>query len=140
MSTNILTMTGLLTFWSGSMDNPDLSCPEGLSAAGRKAYEVIMGVLKDAEMTYTGGCKAFYSPKEWADRGEEYGLKSELIVVYDGGSVGRCFSLDADMMSGYVFTTRMHEALAEIGMFPEECRGWYAAIYLDEPWKPCHVR
>lgn len=115
------------------MNNLDLSCPEGLSAAGRKAYEVIMGVLKDADMMYTGGCKAFYSPSDWADRGEMYGTESELVVVYDGGDLRYFFSLDADMETSYTFTTRMNKALEAAGFRSEECTRWYAAIYVDEP-------
>lgn len=116
------------------MDNPDLSCPKGLSAAGRKAHEVIMRVLQDDDMTHTGGCKAFYSPREWAERGEKYGAQSDLIVVYDGGDLRYYFNLNADIETGYIFTTRMIEALAAAGLWSEECTGWYAAIYVDE----CH--
>lgn len=112
--------------------NPDLSCPEGLSDDGRKAHAKIVEVLTACELTYTGGCRAFYTPAEWRERGEKYGGESELIVVYDGGDLRHFFNLDTDMETGYVFITKMHEALEAIGFRSEECTGWYCAIYRND--------
>lgn len=100
--------------------------PEGLSELGEKAYQVIMNVMTKNNMTYTGGCKTFYSPKEWAERGEEYGLDSELIVVYDGGEVKEFFCYleeNDDCME------IMDQALASVGVYDEPCTCWYSAIY-----------
>lgn len=106
----------------------NLEKPAGLSKLGEKAYDTIMAVLIEHGATETGGCKAFYSPAEWKARGERYGLGSELIIVYDGGDHGRFFSHDLDFPK-YTCLTRMVEALKKVGVYSEECTGWYAAIH-----------
>lgn len=125
--------------------------PVGLSAIGNKAYDVIMAELKKncGDMLSTGGCRTFYSPKEWEERGEEYARGSELVVVYDGGDVRPFFSMDAaydlDMMLAehyraygksmpadykpYRRYEAMREKLAEVKVYPEEGTGWYSGIY-----------
>lgn len=108
------------------MNRDNNAKPDGLSALGQKAHEVIMRVLTAHEMTETGGCKSFYSPDEWRVRGEEYGCESELIVVYDGGSLRPFFNLDAEC---YSLNEEMRKALDEAGLHVEECTGWYAAVY-----------
>lgn len=113
------------------MDN--LSVPPKLSKKGTEAYKVIMAYLKKHDHTRTGGCRAFYSPKEWQVRGEEYGTKSELLVVYDGGDLRYCFSLDACYETGakdcYSLYEGMQAELEKIGLYFEECTCWYSAIY-----------
>ena len=104
----------------------DLAIPDGLSPLGRRAAEVIKAVLKEHETTYTGGCKAFYAPTQWRERGEEYGLGSELIVVYDGGDLRPFFSTDEGAWS---LLDVMNERLGEIGAYAEACTAWYSAIY-----------
>ena len=113
------------------MKNDDLSCPQNLSDLGKRAHKAIMSVLEKHNMTYTGGCKAFYSPTEWKDRGESYGVTSELVVVYDGGDVQHFFSLDACYGDGpsYTLYERMKEALEAEGLYWEECTRWYCALY-----------
>ncbi len=110
--------------------NPDLAMPPGLSEMGQRAWRLIMDEAIEMGATHTGGCKAFYSPKEWLEREEEYGLGAELVVVYDGAELKYLLSLDSAFDAGdYSATDRMVEKLAEIGMYPEECTCWYAAIY-----------
>lgn len=113
-----------------------LAKPEGLDAKGERAYEVITAFLKARGMTYTGGCKAFYSPKEWRERGEEYGLKSCLIVAHDGGDHARAFSMDACYVRGRAEEYEVHESmqktLGKVGCFAEQCTIWYTAIYSNE--------
>jgi hypothetical protein len=70
----------------------DFEIPEGLSKLGRNAAETIVKTARhrmgaDAS---GGGCRAFYTPEEWKERGESYGLTAKLIVVHDG----RCASKD----------------------------------------------
>jgi len=103
----------------------DLACPEGLSEVGMKAWFVITSFLKEKGLMYTGGCKAFYSPKEWATRGESYGTKSELVVAYDGGSVSEALRLGEDIG----FYEEMRARLKDVGLYSEECTGWYCGIY-----------
>ena len=100
--------------------------PEDLDADGNAAYDALISFLKENDSLETGGCVTFYSPQEWADRGESYGLHSVLIVAHDGGDVAPYFNYDygdSDKME------RMREALAAVGFWPELCTGWYTAIY-----------
>ena len=110
-----------------TMDNKDLTCPENLSPLGKRAHKAIMEVLRRHEMTYTGGCKAFWSPQEWKDRGESYGHLSELVIVYDGGDLVPFFSPES--VQGYVLYERMRAALEAVGLYWEQCTCWYSAIY-----------
>jgi len=73
-----------------------------------------------------GGCKAFYTPDEWVDRGERYGTESALIICHDGGDLARYFSYDYCI---YECIEEMNSALEKIGYFAEQCTGWYSAIY-----------
>jgi hypothetical protein len=103
-----------------------LSKPAKLSREGSKAYKAIMALLTRTEQTNTGGCKAFYSPKEWADRGEEYGRNSLLIVCHDGGDLVPFFDYNRDAWS---FKQEMETALNDAGFYAEQCTSWYTAIY-----------
>ena len=97
------------------------SCPENLSKLGKLAYKTITKCMKELDLTYTGGCKTFYSPKEWKEKGEEYGINSELIVVYDGGDVSEFFD--------GAFYDKMVKYLKNVGLYFERCTCWYSAIY-----------
>ena len=100
-----------------------LEIPEGLSELGKKAAKKIISIMKKNHLQ--AGCKVFYSPTEWADRGESYGCNSELVVVYDGG--------DHKHMFDFVTTPRLLdktvEELNKIGVYSECCTCWYSAIY-----------
>lgn len=102
----------------------DLREPEGLSDKGRAAYVIIKAILRKHEIAWTGGCRTFYSPAEWRERGEKYGGDAELIVVYDGSDVGATMKIDGAL---YEETRTALGGLA--GLFAEECTHWYAAIY-----------
>lgn len=121
-----------------STKNEDVfAMPENLDAAGQRAHSAIVAQLQKVGHTETGGCKTFYSPEEWRERGEEYGTSSKLIVVYDGGEVALSFSMDAaynelarpGTKNCYRFYEAMSKALEEAGFYVEECTGWYAAVY-----------
>lgn len=60
-----------------------------LNDQGKAIAEIVLKVVRDrvGETASGGGCQAFYSPAEWAARGEEYGKLSELIIVHDGGDI-----------------------------------------------------
>jgi hypothetical protein len=107
-------------------DQHTLTRPEKLSDLGNAAYDRIMEYLHEKGLTNTGGCKTFYSPKEWADRGEDYGTDSLLIIVHDGGDHARAFSWDYE---DYKTIEGMVETLKPLGLFPEQCTCWYSAIY-----------
>jgi hypothetical protein len=103
----------------------DFACPKGLSEKGMAAYRAIMTVLAENDALHAGGCKVFYSPKEWRARGELYGRESELIIVYDGGDHRRFFNMD----EAYKDYNAMCDVLQPLDLFFEECTGWYAAVY-----------
>lgn len=103
-----------------------LDVPKGLSRKGRAAAYAIRKVLADFGMEDTGGCRTFYTPKEWDERGEAYGHKSLLVVVYDGGDLYNFLSYNTDFGKG---RDAMAEALANVGVYAESCTGWYSAIY-----------
>ena len=73
-----------------------------------------------------GGCRAFYTPKEWENREELYGLTSELIVCHDGGDLSCYFNYD---YSCYEHVDKMNAALERFGYYAEQCTSWYTAIY-----------
>lgn len=110
----------------------------------RKIAQVILDAAFGADeedCASGGGCRAFYTPQEWEDRGEQYGQEAELIVVYDGGDLGYYFNMDRsyDMTcmaaeagfkpEPYATYEKMRKALEAIGFYAEECTGWYSAIY-----------
>ena len=126
----------------------DFDMPAGLSADGVKAYEAIKKCLNNFEGFDTGGCQSFYSPTEWEAKGEQYGTKSVLVVVYDGSDLRSYFNMDAAYEGGclladflrsegkptsgincYETIEKVQEALKVAGFFVEECTGWYAAVY-----------
>lgn len=73
-----------------------------------------------------GGCKAFYTPEEWKERGEDYVTDAVLIVCHDGGDLAPLFNWD---YCAYELREKMDEVLKKLGFFPEQCTSWYSAIY-----------
>ena len=110
---------------AGTCESPYWKKPEGISKLGEAAWKVITDMAVKGKWS-TGGCHSFYSPQEWADRGEQYGLESELIVCHDGGALAPRFNLDYLEYDKY---DAMLVALNEGGVFPEACTTWYSAIY-----------
>jgi hypothetical protein len=106
--------------------NKDLETPDNISADAKKAIEIILTVLEKHDSLDTGGCKAFYSPQEWTERGEEYGTESELVICHDGGGLAPFCNYDYQC---YSLIDEMTEALNEVGMYIENCTGWYSALY-----------
>lgn len=104
----------------------DLAIPALLSPLGEKAAQAILSILRKYDALHTGGCRAFYSPQEWTDRGEEYGCESVLLVVHDGGDVARFFNHDYQMPGRMA---SMDAALADVGLYAQPCTTWYTAIY-----------
>ena len=105
----------------------DFELPEGICEEGTKAWQQIMQYLektyKDREPD-AGGCRAFYSSKEWIDRGEQYGTESLLIVVHDGGDQAPMLNISYQR---YELYDGLNKALTET--YTEACTCWYAAVY-----------
>lgn len=106
--------------------NPDLAKPSNLSPEGEKAYRAFLAFLEAKDHTYTGGGQTFYSPADWIARGEEYGQKSVLIIVHDGGAVAPVCNLDYEQ---YDLNNAMVEAMSAAGFMVESCTCWYSAVY-----------
>lgn len=106
--------------------NKDLAKPEGLSPQGEAAHATIIAYLESLDLTHTGGCKAFYSPSEWRERGETYGTEAELVIVHDGGDLAHCCNWD---YCNEPLREGLREALEKVGLFVEQCTCWYSAVY-----------
>lgn len=122
-----------------------LVMPDGLNAQGRRAHDIITTYLKAHRRTDTGGGKAFYSPSQWKERGEQYGTESCLIVTYDGGALRPVLNMDeayaldcVARITGrgkgvpYALYEGMQTKLREAGLYFEECTGWFSAVYSTE--------
>ena len=81
---------------------------------------------KDGEPYSGGGCRAFYTPEEWRDRGEKYGTDSVLILCHDGGDLALYCNLDYAYYRGQKL---LNFCLKDIGYYYEPCTSWYSAVY-----------
>ena len=100
--------------------------PDGLSAKGLAAARAIREFLEEKDATYHGGGGKFYTPEEWEDRGEEYGLRSLLIITHDGGDHAPAFNIDYEAEE---LQEELTERLRSVGVYPQLCTCWYSAIY-----------
>jgi hypothetical protein len=110
------------------MGRGDFDIPDGLSDRGHKAAEQIVALARNhfGADSSGGGCRAFYTPAEWRERSEEYGLESELIVVHDGGDLAPFFNYDYLV---YTLIEKMDGRLRAIDCYAQNCTCWYTAIY-----------
>lgn len=104
----------------------DWPIPSGLAPAGRTAAEAITRFLVDNAITshYSGG--RFYTPQEWADRGEQWGREALLIITHDGGDHAPAFNYDYeqdDLREG------LRAALAAEGLYLEQFAQWCSGVY-----------
>jgi hypothetical protein len=103
----------------------DLDIPTGLSAKGRKGAKIIKKFLTDIGETSQGGCRLFYTPQEWKNRGELYGTSGELVVVYDGGYLYSVMNGEF----GWSSQTKLNDLLQAEGLYLEQSTNWYSALY-----------
>ena len=104
----------------------DWPIPDDLSLEGRKAAEVIRDFFNKKDIAQHGGGGKFYSPQQWQDRDELYGLNSVLIITHDGGDHAGAFNLDYEQ---YELHDNLQEELRPLGMFLEACTSWYSAVH-----------
>jgi hypothetical protein len=99
-----------------------------LRGQAKKAADVIVLHLTDFydHAPDGGGCRTFYTPAEWRERGESYGRDSVLIVVHDGGDAAAAFSWDYECHN---LRESLSDKLAAMGLYAEQCTSWYSAIY-----------
>ena len=107
--------------------NPELTMPQDLTAVGRMAWRIIYDLLHKHELTFTGGCTVFRSPRYWEARKEEYFTRenSELILVYDGAAVKEMCGLGSEQ---YALNNEFQKALENVGLFYEEGTHWFGAV------------
>lgn len=94
-----------------------------LTGESKKLADIVNLTIGDA---HGGGCKAYYSPEEWTIRGEEYGKKSKLVVVHDGGDLASYCNVD---YGNFPLMEKLERALKNYGYYIESCTCWYSAIY-----------
>lgn len=114
----------------------DLGIPPELSAQGKKAAELILDFLLAEGLAGTCGCRAFYSPQEWQERGEKFGHDSLLILVYDSDHIGRYMDPsqgENDLFSRFIDNVEQH------GFVFQACTSDYSAIYELEGYKPFSI-
>lgn len=95
---------------------------------GRELAEAIRAWVADrnGRAATGGGCRAFYSPEQWAKREESYGLSSLLILVHDGGDLAPLCNSDYEAREEMKAFAKYLETL-EVRV--ESCTGWYSAVY-----------
>ena len=106
--------------------DPTIAIPTGLSRKGREAATLILRHMKANGFESTGGCRLFYSPKEWEERGEPYGQGGLLVVVYDGGDARPFFE---GYETRWAYSEPLREALAKIGVYTEAGTHWHSTVY-----------
>jgi hypothetical protein len=76
----------------------------------------------------------YYDPKEWEERGELYGLESELIMTYEGNVMSHIMNpgYAANAANAYELHDRFTDKLHAVGFWVEPCTHWYAAFYPTE--------
>jgi uncharacterized protein (TIGR02996 family) len=74
----------------------DLTIPDDLDAAGRRAARLIHDFLAAEGVAERAACKAFYSPAGWKARGGKFSRGCLLMVRHDTGPMLRCFCPDLD--------------------------------------------
>jgi hypothetical protein len=87
----------------------------------------VAGKHYTTDMTKEVPDSIFYTPEEWKDRGEEYGLSSKLIVTHEGDALAPFFNLD---YGAYGAFDEMIEAFDSTPYWSEGCTCWYSCFYL----------
>ena len=97
---------------------------KNLTGEAKKIAVLINSIM--LEGSTNGGCKAYYSPTEWKNRNESYGLESVLILVHDGGDLATYCNIDYSCATRI---ERLRKVLEDNGYYIENCTGWYSAVY-----------
>jgi hypothetical protein len=113
-----------------SFDKDNWAVPAGLS---RKARKLALALAKLAkERNWNAGQKVFWSPKEWRNKGEHYGLNAELVILHEGGDHAPFFSLDYCSWykdGRYDQYDEQCKFLREYGFWLEGLYTWSSAVY-----------
>ncbi len=108
-----------------------LQIPDGIEPRARRAAELLIETVRE-EFGHepSVGCQTFYSATDWRARGEEFGTKSLLVVVHDGGDMAPFLNYD---YQSYKLIEKLDRKLRTIGVYAENCTCWYSAIYPIDP-------
>jgi hypothetical protein len=98
--------------------------PEEHQKLACQIWNIVTTAIGDGPCT--GGCRPFYSPEEWKERGEAFGNNAELIICHDGGDFARVFNISYE---NYELQESVREMLAKIGYYTEQCTSWCTAVY-----------
>jgi hypothetical protein len=109
-----------------SFDKDNWAVPTGLSRKARKLALALVRLAK--ERNWNAGQKVFWSPKEWKDKGECYGLESELVILHEGGDHAPFFSLDHSFESYDSYEEQL-KFLSQYGFYCEGLYTWSSAVY-----------
>lgn len=72
----------------------------------------------------------FYTPEEWAARGEEWGLNSQLVLVHEGSWFSYLLNLEEQAYALYdAFAEKLNQILPDYHF--ELCTSWCSALYYD---------
>ena len=93
----------------------DLAIPSGLNEKGRLAAMTILKVLVSERFSFTGGCRMFWTPEEWQQRGWELNPECVVLVVVHDGPMRVFFTPESE----WTRHDRMDRALRNHGMFAE---------------------
>jgi hypothetical protein len=105
--------------------------PTPLKREGRRAAKIIRDYCQTHDLGSSE--RMFYSPKEWTERGEEYGTESLLVIVHEGCDASIAISLDGAYNSGafpsYRHYNELDKALRDEGLYLEGLYSWCSAVY-----------
>lgn len=109
-----------------------LALPAGLSKDGKRAAKIISNYLIKSDLLWAES-DLFMDPKEWSDRGEDYGDGSVLILLHETGDAGEALSYDkaAYAPRPYHHIEELRKRLAEAGFYSEQMYSWSSAVYVN---------
>ncbi len=74
----------------------------------------------------TGGCKAFYSPQEWRDKGWQVNEHVLCVVRHDGGDLAPLFNMDYQDYKAY---DKMNQIFQRRGLYAEAINSTQSNIH-----------
>ena len=103
--------------------------PTPLKREGRRAAKIIRDYCQTHDLGSSE--RMFYSPREWTDRGEQYGTESLLVIVHEACDASIAISLDGAYNSGvsYDHYNALDKALRDEGLYLEGLYSWCSAVY-----------
>ena len=111
------------------MSTKDFST-DHLSGEAKELAEAIRAFLREYNEAEPdgGGCKAYYTPEEWAERGEPYGHGGVVVLVHDGGDLAPFCNWDY----GYRLPERFTAFLKHHGYWIEQGTSWHSTVFKGE--------